>query len=351
MLLGNAELLLAHVPSDSKLSKYVDRIIDISNRGASISKQLLLFSRQSEVNLQPISLSHIIEEVKTMLQHFIPKTITVHTHIDVDNGLINGDAGHIHQVILNLCINAKDAMGEHGALTITERSVDASVVREKFSNDVEGKYITVAVSDEGSGIEESILPKIFDPFFTTKEKGKGTGLGLSIVDGIVRSHSGFIDVQSKIGEGTTVTLYFPSAQNLEEKKTEVMVHHAVPGKTILVVDDEDIFRFVLSEYLETAGYTVLRVSDGFEALEVYRQHGSTIDVVISDLGMPNMAGEELFKQLKVMNPSVKVIISSGYLDRSTRVSMIGTGIKEVITKPYKFSEIAIILEKVLSEGK
>jgi len=351
MLLGNAELLKKHIAGDAKLQKYVDQIIDVSHRGVSISKQLLFFSRQSEINLQPISLSHIIEEVKVMLQHFIPKTISVKTDIGVDNGIINGDAGHLHQIILNLCLNAKDAVGEHGTITISERMIDASSLRGKFPTIHQRQYVSVAVSDTGTGIDESTIPKIFDPFFTTKEKGKGTGLGLSIVNGLVRSHHGFIDVVSKKGEGTTFTLYFPLSEHLSEVEISLGARHSIKGKTILVVDDEEVFRSALKENLEHAGCTVLTASDGFTALEMYLRHGSAIDVVISDLGMPNMTGEEMYKKLKSIDPLVKVIISSGYLDNSIRSQMIADGIKEVITKPYKFSEIDTIIGTIIAAGQ
>jgi PAS domain S-box-containing protein len=351
MLLGNAELLKKRIGGDERLQKYVDQIIDVSHRGVSISKQLLFFSRQSEINLQPISLSHIIEEVKVMLQHFIPRTITVNTDIGVENGIINGDTGHLHQIILNLCLNAKDAIGDHGAITITERMVDAVSLRGKFPAIQSRPYVSVAVSDTGSGIDESAISKIFDPFFTTKEKGKGTGLGLSIVNGLVRSHHGFIDVASKKGEGTTFTLYFPVSDQHSEAELSPDDRHSISGKTILVVDDEEVFRNALKENLEHAGCSVLTASDGFAALEMYSRHGASIDIVISDLGMPNMTGEEMYKKLKKIDPSVNVIISSGYLDNSIRSQMIADGIKEVITKPYKFSEIVSIIAAVIAPDR
>ncbi|MGE5315312.1 MAG: sensor histidine kinase [Acidobacteriota bacterium] len=210
MLLGNAELLKMRVEKDPDLVKYVDRIIDASARGTSITKQLLLFSRQSEMAFESVRLSAIIEEVKQMLVHFIPKSILVET-ISGNEGLeINADPGLMHQAILNLCLNAKDAMAEGGVLVLKEETVDAARLREKFGENLSGRYVALSVSDTGSGIEETHLSRIFDPFFTTKEKGKGTGLGLSIVHGIVKSHGGFIDVRSKREKGTTFTLYFPA---------------------------------------------------------------------------------------------------------------------------------------------
>jgi len=348
ILLGNAELLRTHLAENTKQIQYVDQIIDVADRGASISKQLLLFSRQSDLNMKPISLSGLINELKSMLGHFIPKKITIKTAIEVENGLINGDAGHIHQVLLNLCLNARDAMGESGTLTITEKSTDASVIKEKFSKEADGKYVVVSISDTGSGIDDSILSKIFDPFFTTKEKGKGSGLGLSIVDGLVKSHNGFIEVKSKKGEGTTFNLYFPAINNVDNYKSKPSKYTAIAGKVILVVDDEKDIRELFREYLEMIGTSVILASDGIEALEIYKKMGPGIDVVISDLGMPNMSGEELFQNLKKLNPKVNVIISSGYLDRLTRESIMQLGVKEVIAKPYKFVEIANILEKLFT---
>ncbi len=346
ILLGNAELLKLNVAHDPKLKNYVDHIIDVANRGASISKQLLLFSRQSDVNLKPISLSKLIDEVITMLRHFIPKTIEIVSDIQVENGLINGDAGHIHQVLLNLCLNAKDAMGETGTLRIAERTVDADVIRDKFSKEAEGQYVSISIHDTGSGIETDIVQKIFDPFFTTKEKGKGSGLGLSIVDGLVRSHSGFIDVQSEKGSGAVFTLYFPVVSNLAVEESPQIESRLTTNKIFLVVDDEADIREILKEFLEGSGGKVRLASDGFEALDIYTKEKENIDVVITDLGMPRMSGEELSRRLKQVNPNVKVIVASGYLDRAMRESIIMSGVHDIINKPFKFSELSEILKKI-----
>ncbi len=348
MILGNAELLKKNLQHDSKSKKYIDSIIDVAHRGGSISKQMLLFSRSSELKLQPLSLSNIIEELKTMLQHFIPKTVTIVTKSEGKPGYINCDKGHIHQVIINLCINARDAMGDHGTLSITERRVHSSFLTEKYPNVPVGEYVSLAISDTGPGIDQDIMQKIFDPFFTTKEKGKGTGLGLSIVDGIVRSHNGFIDVTSKKDAGTTFTLYFPAVIPDETELSAQQEFSSLRGKTILVVDDEMVLRQLITEFLEELGCNVLSAADGYAAVALYREHRSSIDLVISDLGMPNMNGEEMFEELKKINPQVKVVISSGYLDRSLRSQLIKNGIIEIINKPYKFEEIVTMLECVVS---
>ena len=346
MILGNAELLKRHLVNDPKSKKYIESIVDVAHRGSSISKQMLLFSHQSELRMQNVSVAHIIEDLKVMLQHFIPKTIAIQTSYDGGNGSILCDIGHINQVILNLCINAKDAMGDHGTLLIAERTVSGSEVRNRYADAKEDRYVALSVSDTGSGIDDVNVQKIFDPFFTTKERGKGTGLGLSIVDGIVRSHNGFIDVYSKKGEGTTFTLYFPAMRDAVVEASAKGVKEHFSGKKILVVDDEEILVNILKEYLEEIGCTVMTAVDGMEAVKMYRKNTDTVDAVISDLGMPNMNGVEMYTEMKKINPLVKVIISSGYLDRTFRNQMKNNGIVDILNKPYKFEEIGDILERV-----
>jgi PAS domain S-box-containing protein len=343
MLMGSAELLKRNLRNDAVNSTYVQRILEATERGSSIAKRLLMFSRQGEVQFQPVSVSHILNEVSEMLRYTFPKTIEVIVNIQVDDGIVNGDAGHLHQAFVNLCLNAKDAMGDQGTLTLTERIVDAKELREKHQTAPAGKYVSVSISDTGAGIEPGLRGRIFEPFFTTKETGKGTGLGLSIVDGIIRSHDGFIDVQSEPGQGTTFTLYLPaSAAPMEQREPQ---EHELLGKgeRILVVDDETLIRDLLGEYLHESGYAVLLAADADEALAIYEKQGSTIDIVITDLGMPKMSGEELFNRLHRIDPSLAVIISSGYLDGTTRNELLAKGVADVVTKPYRLKEIQKIL--------
>lgn len=347
MLLGNAELLKAKLQPEDSQNKYIDQMIEVAERGASISKQLLLFSRQSEIKLKPLSLTSLINEVQTMLRHFIPKSIQVITEIESENCRILGDAGHIHQILLNLCLNAKDAMGDQGTLTIRESLVSPQFILEKFNRDTEKYFVRIEISDTGTGISPEIIQKIFDPFFTTKEKGKGTGLGLSIVDGLVRSHNGLVDVQSVIGKGTTFSIYFPSEESAEQAVDASVPRKVLDSKCILVVDDEIEIQTILSEFFETLGCEVLRASDGIEGLSVYQSNKHRIHVIISDLGMPNMNGEEFFHEVKKFDPEVRVIISSGYLDHQTRHRMMERGVRDFINKPYKLSEMAKVVETVL----
>lgn len=348
LILGNAELVRKNIEQDSKLLKFVNNIIEVAHRGGSISKQMLLFSRKSEFSLLPISLAVIIEEMRQMLQHFIPKTIDIKTSVEGTNDYIQCDKGHIHQVIINLCINAKDAMGDQGTLTITEKVVPSSSIDHLFSNIPSGNYVSLAVSDTGPGIDSEMLKKIFDPFFTTKEKGKGTGLGLSIVDGIVRSHNGFINVQSSKNEGTTFTLYFPAVTPSRHKKASVVSTDHYKGKRFLIVDDEPLLVQVLGETLTERGCSVISAGDGNAALELYRSRAHEIDLVISDLDMPAMNGETMYHELKKINSAVQVVIASGYLDPDIRSKLKQDGIQHIITKPYKTEEIFQVLQQVFT---
>ncbi|MBP9212127.1 MAG: PAS domain S-box protein, partial [Bacteroidetes bacterium] len=264
MILGNAELLRRNVEQDPKLRKYVEGIIEVAHRGGSISKQMLSFSRRSEYSLQPIPLSSIVEELSMMLQHFIPKSVTISTTVEGTNDLIQCDKGHIHQVIINLCINAKDAMNGKGALSITQRSVHSSALVHLLPEIPEGQYVSLAVSDTGPGMAQDVLDRIFDPFFTTKAKGKGTGLGLSIVNGIVRSHNGFINVSSAVGIGTTFTLYFPAVPQTAELPV-LRESVSMKGKHVLIVDDTPLVT-VLAEILHEHGIIVHSAPDGVRAL-------------------------------------------------------------------------------------
>ncbi|MFA6438467.1 MAG: response regulator [Bacteriovoracaceae bacterium] len=349
IILGNAEMLRRNLEHDPKLKKYVGGIIEVAHRGGSISKQLLLFSRKSEFSLQPISLSSIIDELKLMLQHFIPKSIAIQTSMEGINDFIQCDKGHIHQVIINLCINAKDAMDGQGTLIITERIEHSSSLLKILPSIPEGNYVSLAISDTGPGIDKNMLKKIFDPFFTTKEKGKGTGLGLSIVNGIVRSHNGYIDVQSTKGSGTTFTLYFPAVTQIPADLSSHRQADILKGKRILIVDDEHLLLQVLAESLEANGLIVQSASDGIAALEIFQHHSHETDLIISDLDMPLMDGTVFYRELRKINSSIPVVISSGYLDPVGRSQLLKDGIVQIIQKPFKTEEVVRMLEHLFSQ--
>jgi two-component system, cell cycle sensor histidine kinase and response regulator CckA len=350
MILGSAELLRMRLSAQPEYQKYVERIIDASLRGTSISRQLLTFARPYETELKPISISSILSDVQDLLVHFLPKSIDIRLSMAGKHDLILGDAGQIHQAILNLAINASDAMINSGTLFIKGVEVAPALIRQKFGIQPGVAYVAVSVADTGIGIDAAILEKIFDPFFSTKEKGKGTGLGLSIVHGIIKNHSGFIDVESTPKKGTTFTMYFPLiSASVSEKR--IIDLNSVPheNETILLVDDEEIIREMLTEFLREAGYHVLTAANGSEALDLYKNNQNVIKLIITDLGMPKMSGEQLLRHLQKINDSVKVIASSGYLDGTTKNNLRALGFMEILTKPYKLQEILSVIQSLLAE--
>ncbi|MFA6468173.1 MAG: PAS domain S-box protein [Bacteroidota bacterium] len=348
MILGTAELIKRHAKDNPAIQSYITRIIEASERGSSISKQLLLFSRPEQAELQPISIHSVMEQVTDFLTHFLPKTITIQREEEASSAIIMGDSGHLHQALLNLSINARDAMPNGGVITISAKNLSGSVVKQKFPEADDHEYVSIAVKDTGSGMDEAVQQRIFEPFFSTKARGKGTGLGLAIVHGIVQLHQGFIDVKSKKGVGTTFTMYYPSiAMEVTGEQLNEISMEQQQNATILIVDDEEMLREILVESLRDEGYNLIAASDGIEALKMYAEHKETISLVITDLGMPNMGGEELFTKLRSMNEKVKVIVSSGFLDSSTRSDLLRQGIKDVLTKPYKFDAIFATVRRVI----
>ena len=347
MVLGNAEIIKQKNPENASTNKYLSHIIEATHRGASIAKQLLLFSRPHEISFKAMSLVDVIGEVHEMLHYLLPKSITVNISLGVDDGIIMGDAEHVQQIIVNLAVNAKDAMGEVGTMSIAVNNVSRELMQTKFPASGAKPYLCISVSDSGTGIDEKIRQRIFEPFFTTKELGKGTGLGLSIVHGIVQSHQGFIDVQSEIGKGTTFYIYFPlitTTVDVQEKTNIKKYTHA----TILFVDDEKMLREMMVEILEEAGHTVFPAVDGYDALETYTKHKDKITLVISDLGMPKMGGKQLFNKLYDIDNNVKVIVASGYLEATTKSDMLTMGVKDVIAKPYRAQTVLNTIERVLN---
>jgi len=349
MVLGSAELLQHQIAGQPELKKYIDRIIEASERGTSSSRQLLMFSRPDQRELKPVVPSRIIAELKGMLGHFLAKSIAIDTEIDDDARTIMGDSGQVHQALLNLALNARDAMDSVGTLSIRQYGAAPGFVKKRFPQAEPVPYVAISVSDTGVGMDESVIARIFDPFFSTKDPGKGTGLGLAIVHGIMKNHHGYIDLTSAPGAGTTFTLYFPAR---ESAAAATAVEAPQPahksGATILLVDDEEHIREMLAEFLTGEGYTILSSSNGKDALELFTTHHTAIDLVITDLGMPEMGGEELFGRLKRIRPDVKVIVASGYLDGFTKEHLLAMGIRDVLTKPSKLRDTHAAIRAALS---
>jgi PAS domain S-box-containing protein len=348
MILGASELTKKSAADPEKVTKYCDMISEATRRGTSIAKQLLLFARSEQMDLNVLSISHIIDEIVALLEHTLPKTITMTTRYSTTNGLMRGDSGYLHQALLNLAINAKDAMPSGGTIEFSASNIDGAAVAKKHASAADCQYIVLSVHDTGLGMDAATRGRIFEPFFSTKERGKGTGLGLAIVHGIVKSHNGFIDVTSAYGEGTTFTMYFPAVMCDTPAAAPAPADTGNGGtETILVVDDEQFIRDTISDILRDNGYSVIEASNGVEALQIYAGKKDEIDLVITDLGMPGISGEELFVKLQEVNPRVKAIVSTGYLEHLTKRDMIEMGVMEVIQKPFNITYILAVVRAAL----
>lgn len=347
-ILGYASYLKTVVPAGDKIQPHLETIERSAIRAAELTSKLLAFARGGKYVVRPISINAVIDETIRLLRGSLDKSVTVEDHLAPDLPAIEADAGQIQQVLMNLCVNARDAMPGGGRMSLASELVHPSHAFLSSQTSVrEVPYIRVSVSDTGMGIEKSILNKIFDPFFSTKEKGKGTGLGLATVYGIVKNHNGYIEVESEVGAGSRFILYFPSvageAIHVEDQMGEV----AGGTETVLVVDDEDTIRSLVRDLLTERGYHVMEAAGGAEAVEVLKQHKNTIALVVLDMVMPEMGGRETFIKLKSIKPDVRAILSTGYAEDERTRELLSMGVKEFVQKPYRASELASVIRRVL----
>jgi CheY-like chemotaxis protein len=322
------------------------------NRGAALVRQILTFARKTDIVLAPMSLADLINEIVSMLKQTFPKIISFKEVIDKDIPFINADRTQIHQAMLNLCVNARDAMPKGGCITIKAERQTIGQVQERVPAANQDSYICLSITDTGEGMMESTRRRIFDPFFTTKEQGKGTGLGLAVVYGVVRSHNAFIDVESAVGRGTTFRLYFPIPSLSEQMidSSSAVESYTIGGtETILLVEDEEALIEMVRLILKSKGYKVFTAQDGNEAIKVYKLHKNEIDIVLTDMGLPEMTGLDMFKKLKEVNAKVKAIFASGYFEPDIKSEIMKAGAKGFVQKPYSQSEILRILRSVLDE--
>ena len=357
MILTSAEILKEKTRDDKQLQRYADMVAIAAERGAAIAKQLLLFARSEQGKLKPMSVATVVLEVQKLLEHTLPKFISIKSEIETSDAVIMGDSDQLHQALLNLALNSRDAIeakSVNGTIIFRVATMRHGEVQKKFPQIQKKEYVVLSVSDNGAGMSEETISRIFEPFFSTKGRGKGTGLGLSIVHGIVQNHHGMIDIASSVGQGTTMALYFPLVSAEIKNPSKGKSHNLQPEKnhngnisTILVVDDEQGLREMLTEILEGKEYRVITASNGIDAVKKYQSHCEEIDMVISDLGMPLMGGEEVFNKLVEINPEVKVVFMTGYLEESSRNGILSRGVKNIIHKPFRIEEILECVSDVL----
>jgi len=337
------------MPKNHELYDSVDTIEHIADRAAQLTKQLLGFARKGKYLNEPIDINDVIRNVLKIISKTFDRKIEIVTDLARTPLVIEGDRSQIEQVIMNLCLNARDAM-PHGGKLVIETFVRSDISRGMPHPSPAGitDEVVVRISDTGLGMPDDVRDRIFEPFFTTKELGKGTGMGLAMVYGVVTNHHGTIKVTSTTGKGTSFIITFPSfAQGLsaEEDAAQPLLH----GKgTILVVDDEEFIRGILKNMLEKLGYGVILASNGKEALDIYTVQKDHIDLVILDLIMPVMNGRETYEQLIRMNKDIKILIASGHMTAGQANFIQGTNHHAFLQKPFKMHDIASGVKSLLS---
>jgi len=349
--LSYSDILLVGKDKEAPDRRGLLAIRQAARDGGDLVKGLLTFSRKGEISLRPTNLNLEVKRVREMLSRTIPKMIEIELILADDLKTVNADPGQMGQVLLNLAVNARDAMPEGGKFVIETKDVTISEEYSRTHLEVEpGEYVLLIVSDTGHGMEKEVVEHIFEPFFTTKEPDKGTGLGLATVFGIIKSHKGNIMCYSEPGTGTTFKIYLPAMVREVESDVAMTTEMPVFGtETILLVDDEDQIRELGKEMLGTAGYNVLTASNGQEALELYRNEKPEISLVILDLIMPKMGGRVCLDELLEFDSSARVLVASGYSANGPTKEALQAGAKGFISKPFEAKELLRIVRKVLDE--
>ncbi|HIK06252.1 MAG TPA: response regulator [Trichormus sp. M33_DOE_039] len=338
-ILMTAQLLETQIQDERSL-RLLPILITNAKRGANLVKQVLSFTRGLEGERSLLQLKHLILEIKQIIKETFPKSIEIISKISPNIWAVSADATQIHQVLMNLCVNARDAMPNGGILQIAVDNffIDENYTRMNLDAKV-GPYVVITVTDTGIGIHPEILDRIFEPFFTTKEINKGTGLGLSTVLGIIKSHGGFINVTTQIGKGSQFKIYLPAQEAHETAEEGEIELPPGNGELILVVDDEDAIRDITKKSLENHNYKAITASDGIEAIALYAEYQAEIFLVLTDMIMPSMDGLTTIRTLQKINPEVKIIAVSG-LATSDKVSAAhNIGIQAFLAKPYTANQL------------
>jgi two-component system, cell cycle sensor histidine kinase and response regulator CckA len=315
VITGYSDISLDKLDPEHPAAKNLLKIKAAADRAVSVTRQLLAFSRQQIVNPRIVDLNVIVQRMGDMLQRLVGDDVSLTVKPTMPLGGINADVGQLEQVLMNLAVNARDAMPDGGPITIETRNVDLDQSYQREHEPVRpGPYVMLSMSDSGCGMDDTILANIFEPFFTTKEVGKGTGLGLATVYGIVKQSEGYIWVYSEPGRGTTFKIFFPRVSEATETPSQPPERAEPLGgsETVLLVEDDEDLREMIGTSLRNAGYTVLETGKAQAALELVAEHRGPVHLLLSDIVMPRTSGVQLFNLLKVSLPDLKVIFMSGY---------------------------------------
>jgi signal transduction histidine kinase/CheY-like chemotaxis protein len=351
-ILGHASLALKNMPPGSAARRHVEKAASAVERAADLTRQMLAYSGRGHFVVRPTDVNALVRENLPLLEVALPKSVRLETRLDVSLPAVDADVGQIQQVLMNLVINAAEAIGPRGGIVTVATGVrevgpgDAALWRASGRPLVPGRYVSLEVRDDGPGIDAETVDRIFEPFFTTKFTGRG--LGLAAVLGVVRGHRGALSVESAAGKGTVFRLLFaPSSAKPEERGSGPAESARRESFTVLLVDDEEIVREMVTEVLQAEGHEVLCTADGATAIDVFGDRSRDVDVVLLDLSMPGLSGEETYACLREIDPAVRVILSSGY-DKDEATRRFGTkGPVGFIQKPYRPHELLAEMERCL----
>jgi PAS domain S-box-containing protein len=350
-VLGSASIMRRRLTEKSKLYKYVEIIESSARRGSSLTRQLLTFARKTETIVKLVDINALIVETLHLFQRSVTKEIEVITNLTETGGTVNGDDGQIQQALLNLFLNARDAMPNGGTLTVATAVTMADAhTTSRFSSIKPGQFVVITISDTGRGIERNIQNRVFEPFFTTKDSG--TGLGLSVVYGVVQSHGGFINLESEVGQGATFSVYLPRADANAPMAARQRRQRVPHGKeNILIIDDELSVCEIARDMLAGLGYTVYVEHDGKSGVDLYRIRQATIDLILLDINMPVMGGKQTFEVLRSINPRCRIIIVTGYGREGVETSNFSSEVDGFVQKPFHLEVLALKVRQILDNRK
>jgi PAS domain S-box-containing protein len=346
---GYAEMIAQHLPEGDERREDAEEILKASDRAAGLTRQLLAFSRREVITQQAVALDHLVHTMQAMLQRLIGPEIQIVTEIWPDLTPVLADSTQLEQILVNLIINARDAMPKGGKITIELRNVELDKIGVAAHPGLQpGDYVEMSVSDTGTGMDSETMSRIFEPFFTTKDSGKGTGLGLATVYGIVQQNNGAIEVQSRVGHGTTFYIYLPRATDLGKTAPIKPVSSELGHETILLVEDDDRVRALVSNMLRKNGYTVLLASAGDQALEIAARHRGRIHLLLTDVVMPGLNGRILSERLTSARPDTRVLYMSGYSDDAILRHGVRKAAAHFIQKPFSIDALAHKIRETLN---
>ena len=341
----------------ARIAENVKVIRDTVERGANVVQQLLAIGRKASITFDAIDLNKLLENHSVLLQGSFPKTIEIHLRLDPALPLAAGDTNRLNQAVLNLCVNARDAMSGAGAIELGSGRIGGAILRTRFPDATGAEYVWISISDSGPGIEGTMLERIFEPFFTTKPQGEGSGLGLAVVYGIVKDHNGFVEVESERDQGATFRIFLPeyageaaeAAANI--KDAAPLVPAPLRRGTVLIADDEENQLRLMERFLGTAGYDVLTARDGLQAVELFRRHRDSIVVAVLDLGLPKLSGWDSYGAMRQNDPSLRVLFASGYIEPEVKRAVEDNGAADIVKKPYQPDELMAKIDALVERSR